>query len=61
MTKTKFQIHKNIQPSDWVNIKYKGTTYMVAVSSLLNAYINKPAMNDDRPLFRFGIPLENNP
>ena len=32
-------VHKNIKPQDWVEIKYNGVTYLVAVSTLLRDYI----------------------
>jgi len=39
MAKSRFTIHKNVRPTDWIEIKYDGLTYLVGVSSLLNAYI----------------------
>lgn len=34
-------IRRDLKPSDWIEIKYEGKTYLVALTSLLNAYKEK--------------------
>ena len=38
-----FMIHKDLRINDWVEIRYQGKTFLVAVSTLLKAYSVKEA------------------
>ena len=36
------KIHKDLKPEDWIEIRYKGKTYLVSVRALLDLYnVNK--------------------
>ena len=34
-------VRRDIRTNEWLEIKYKGKTYLVGVSSLLDAYIER--------------------
>ena len=34
-------LHKNVKSTDWIELKYKGKTHLVAVSNLLDAHIGR--------------------